>query len=66
MGEKLSQGHSRLSLVMSRLQQELAEIEASVELISQNNQQMRSDREKFAENITNLDCDEAVTASAPL
>ena len=66
VGEKLSQGHSRLSLVMSRLQQELAETEASVELISQNNQQMRSDREKFAENITNLDCDEAVTASAPL
>ena len=66
VGEKLSEGNSRLSLVMSRLQQELAETESQVDLIRRNNEKMRGERERISENLANIDCNEAVTATAPL
>ena len=66
VGEKLSEGNSRLSLVMSRLQQELAETESQVDLIRRNNQEMREERERLTDSLANLDCNEAVTATAPL
>ena len=66
VGEKLSEGNSRLSLVMSRLQQELAETESQVDLISRNNEKMRGERARLTDNLANLDCNEAVTATAPL
>ena len=66
VGEKLSEGNSRLSLVMSRLQQELAETESQVDLIRRNNEQMRGERERLTDSLADLDCNEAVTATAPL
>lgn len=66
LGEKLSEGNSRLSLVMSRLQQELAETESSVDLLRQKTEEMQLVRERLGESLGQLDCDEAVTATAPL
>ena len=66
VGEKLSEGNSRLSLVMSRLQQELAETESQVDLIRRNNAKMSGERERLTDSLANLDCNEAVTATAPL
>ena len=66
VGEKLSEGNSRLSLVMSRLQQELAETESQVDLIRRNNEKMRGERERISDSLANIDCNEAVTATAPL
>ena len=66
VGEKLSEGNSRLSVITSRLQQELAETESSLDLLRQKTEEMKVTKERLGESLSQLDCNEAVTATAPL
>ena len=66
VGEKLSEGNSRLSVITSRLQQELAETESSLDLLRQKTEEMKLTKERLGESLSQLDCNEAVTATAPL
>merc|ERR1719342_957357 len=66
VGEKLSEGNSRLSVITSRLQQELAETESSLDLLRQKTEEMKVTKERLGQSLSQLDCNEAVTATAPL
>eukprot|EP00092_Neocalanus_flemingeri_P098631 GFUD01125777.1.p1 GENE.GFUD01125777.1~~GFUD01125777.1.p1 ORF type:complete len:401 (-),score=116.62 GFUD01125777.1:163-1365(-) len=65
VGEELSGGQCRLSQMISKLKLETDELDTNIKILTEKEVEMSAIRNKLADN-GEVDCDEAVTATAPV
>lgn len=65
VGEELSGGRSRLMMMISKLKQETEELDRNIKILKEKEAEMSAIKDKLAES-GEVNCDEAVTATAPI
>jgi len=66
VGEKLNEGRTKLNSIIEKLKQELEMVETELKLSNVKIDEMNSDKEKLDSSGDPVDCNEAVTATAPV
>jgi len=65
VGEELSGGRARLTMMISKLKQETEDIDRNIEILKEKETEISAIRDKLVES-GEVNCDEAVTATAPI
>jgi len=65
VGEELSGGRSRLTQMISKLKQETDELDTNIKILTEKEAEMSAIKDKL-EDTGEVNCDEAVTATAPI